>query len=67
MAVVKILELVGSSDNSWDDAVKNALADASKTVEHIVGIDVLGFKAEVKDNKIANYKAHVKIAFKVER
>ena len=67
MAVVKILELVGSSDNSWDDAVKNALADASKTVEHIVGIDVLGFKAEVKDNKIANYKAHVKIAFTVER
>ncbi|MCW4042583.1 MAG: dodecin family protein [Candidatus Bathyarchaeota archaeon] len=67
MAIVKILELVGSSDNSWDDAVKNALADASKTVEHIVGIDVLGFKAEVTDNKIANYKAHVKIAFSVER
>jgi flavin-binding protein dodecin len=67
MTVVKILELVGSSDNSWDDAVKNALADASKTVEHIVGIDVLGFKAEVTDNKIANYKAHVKVAFSVER
>ena len=67
MTVVKILELVGSSDNSWDDAVKNALADASKTVEHIVGIDVLGFKAEVTDNKIANYKAHVKVAFTVER
>ena len=67
MTTVKILELVGSSDNSWDDAVKNALADASKTVEHIVGIDVLGFKAEVADNKIANYKAHVKVAFTVER
>jgi flavin-binding protein dodecin len=67
MAVVKILELVGSSDNSWDDAVKNALTDASKTVEHIVGIDILGFKAEVKDNKITNYKAHVKVAFTVER
>jgi flavin-binding protein dodecin len=67
MTIVKILELVGSSDKSWDDAVKNALADASKTVEHIVGIDVLGFKAEVTDNKIANYKAHVKVAFSVER
>ena len=67
MAIVKILELVGSSDKSWDDAVKNALADASKTVEHIVGIDVLGFKAEGTDNKIANYKAHVKVAFSVER
>jgi hypothetical protein len=67
MTVVKILELIGSSNDTWDDAVKNALADASKTVEHIVGIDVLGFKAEVKDNKIANYKAHVKVAFTVER
>ncbi|TRO57300.1 dodecin family protein [[Eubacterium] cellulosolvens] len=67
MAIVKILELVGSSNNSWDDAVKNALTEASKTVEHIVGIDVLGFKAEVEGNKIANYKAHVKVAFSVER
>lgn len=67
MAIVKILELVGSSNNSWDDAVKNALTEASKTVEHIVGIDVLGFKAEVTDNKITNYKAHVKVAFSVER
>ena len=67
MAIVKILELVGSSDNSFDDAVKNALAEASKTVQHIVGIDVMGFKAEVADNKISNYKAHVKVAFTVER
>lgn len=67
MTVVKILELVGSSDKSWDDAVQDALREASKTVQYIVGIDVLGFKGEVKDNKIIKFKAHVKIAFAVQR
>ncbi len=67
MAVIKILEIVGSSENSWDDAVQEALKEAAKTVQGIVGIDVLGHKGEVKDNKIAKYKAHVKIAFTVER
>jgi flavin-binding protein dodecin len=67
MTVVKILELVGSSENSWDGAVQEALAEAAKTVKNIVGIDVLGYKAEVENNKIAKYKAHVRVAFTVER
>ena len=64
---VKILELIGSSEKSWEDAVQEALRDAAKTVRNIVGVDVLGFKADVKNGKIARYKAHVKIAFTVER
>jgi len=67
MSVIKVIELVGSSENSWEDAVQEALREAAKTVENIVGIDVLGHKAVVKDNKITKYKAHVKIAFAVER
>ena len=64
---VKILELIGSSDKSWEDAVQEALREAAKTVRNIVGVDVLGFKADVKSGKITRYKAHVKIAFTVER
>jgi flavin-binding protein dodecin len=64
---VKILELIGSSDKSWEDAVQEALRDAAKTVRNIVGVDVLGFKADVNNGKITRYKAHVKIAFTVER
>jgi dodecin len=64
---VKILELVGSSDKSWEDAVQEALREATKTVRNIVGVDVLGFKADVKSSKVTRYKAHVKIAFTVER
>ncbi|MEM5793647.1 MAG: dodecin family protein [Candidatus Aenigmatarchaeota archaeon] len=66
MAVVKVIEVIGSSEKSWEDAVQNALKRASKTVRNITGIDVLGFKAVVKDNKIAEYRAHMKIAFVVE-
>ena len=65
--VVKILELIGSSEKSWEDAVGEALKEAAKTVKNIVGVDVLGFKADVKNGKIARFKAHVKLAFLVER
>ena len=64
---VKILELIGSSEKSWEDAVQEALRDAAKTVRNIVGVDVLGFKADVKNGKLTRYKARVKIAFTVER
>ncbi len=64
---VKILELIGSSEKSWEDAVQEALTDASKTVRNIVGIDVRRFKADVRNGKITKYKAHVKIAFLVQR
>jgi len=65
--VVKVLELIGSSEKSWEDAVQEALTEAAKTMRNIVGLDVLGFKAGVKNGKIIRYKAHVKIAFTVKR
>ena len=64
---VKILELIGGSEKSWEDAVQEALREAAITVKNIVGVDVLGFKADVNNGKITRYKAHVKIAFTVER
>ncbi len=67
MPVIKIVELIGSSEKSWEEAVEEALREATKTVKNIVGLDVLGHKADVRDNKIVKYKAHVKIAFSVER
>ncbi|MCK4247611.1 MAG: dodecin domain-containing protein [Methanomicrobia archaeon] len=67
MSVVKILELVGSSEKSWEDAAQSALKEAGETVKNIVGIDILGYKGEVKDNKIVKFKAHIKVAFTVKR
>ena len=67
MATVKIIELLGISDESWEKAVETAVKEASKTIRNITGVDVVGWKAEVKDGKIVAYKANVKIAFLVER
>lgn len=66
MAAIKVLELVGVSDQSFHGAVENALEEANKTVRNITGIDVLHTTAKVKGGKIAEYHATVKCAFLVE-
>jgi len=66
MTVVKIIEVIGSSPNDWEDAVKNALAQAAKTVNNIKSVYVKSCKAEVENNKIVEFRAVVKIAFVVE-
>jgi len=65
MAVVKVIELVGQSAVSWEDAAKNAVAEAAKTIQGITGVDVVGQTAVVKDGAITEFRANVKIAFTV--
>ena len=65
MSVVKIIELVGHSDKSWQDAIDNAIERASKTIRNIRGVDVLGWTGKVQDGKIVEYRANVKISFVV--
>lgn len=65
-AVVKIIELVGSSPTSFSDAVRNAVATASKTVRNIKGIDVLSSSATVENGEISLYKVQVKVAFVID-
>ena len=67
MAVVKIIELIGSSPESWEDATKKALAEAAKTIKNIKSIYVKRCNAKVENNKIVEYRAVVKIAFVVEK
>lgn len=67
MTVVKIIELIGSSPIGWSEAAQNAVTEAAKTVKSIKGVHVKRCTAKVKDNKIVEYKANVKIAFIVER
>jgi len=66
MSVVKIIELVGTSPKSWEEAAQNAIETASKTIRGIIGMDVINFTAKVKDGKISDYKTNVKIAFLYE-
>jgi dodecin len=67
MTVAKIIELIGSSPKSWEDATKNALAEAAKTIKNIKSVYVKRCNAKVENNIIVEYRAVVKIAFIVER
>jgi len=66
MAIVKIVELIGSSPTDWEDATKNALAEAAKTFTNIKSVYLKRCNAKVENNKIVEYRAVVKIAFVVE-
>lgn len=66
-SVVKVIELVGNSSNSFSDAVRNAVKTASRTIRNISGVDVISSSAEVgADGELTNYKVNVKIAFVIE-
>jgi flavin-binding protein dodecin len=65
--IIKVIELVGSSDRSFSDAVKTAVAQASQTIRGINGVDVVSTQAAVENGEITEYRATVKIAFPVER
>jgi flavin-binding protein dodecin len=66
--VVKVIELVGSSEKSFSDAVRNAVKIASQTIRGIQGVDVISSQADVGENgELTLYKVNVKIAFLIER
>ena len=65
MTVAKIVELVGESKDSWEDAVKNAVTDASKSIDNITGVEIYNLTANIDDGQIVEYKANVKVAFGV--
>lgn len=64
--VVKVIELVGSSDESWEKAAGNAAAQAAKTLNDLIGLEVVSWTADIKDGKLTHYKANVKVAFLVK-
>lgn len=66
MSVIKVIELIGSSPDSWEAAAQNAIDVASKSVRGITGVDVIHFTAKVENGKIVTYKSNVKVAFKYE-
>ncbi len=67
MAVIKTIDLVGVSTDSWRDAATKALDEASKTLRGIEGFDVLETSARVEDNEISEYHTHIRIRFRLER
>lgn len=67
MAVIKTIDLVGVSTESWRDAAVQALAEASKTIRGITAMDVLDTSCSVSEGQITEYLTHVRIKFRIER
>lgn len=66
MTILKVEDLMSTSEKSWQDAVEKGLERASKTIRNIKGIDVINWKAEVQNGRIVEYRTFMKIAFEVE-
>jgi flavin-binding protein dodecin len=64
--VYKMLELVGSSSTGTDDAIRNAIEKASRTLRHIDWFQVLETRGNVADGKIAHYQVTLKVGFRLE-
>jgi len=66
MSTIKIIELVGNSTKGWQDAAERAIHDASESLRHIHGVDVVKQTAVVEDGKIKEYRTTLHVAFAVE-
>jgi flavin-binding protein dodecin len=64
--VYKIVELVGSSTSGTDDAIRNAIETAAKTLRHIDWFEVVETRGHVADGKVAHFQVALKVGFRLE-
>lgn len=66
MSIVKVIEVIASSNKGIDDAIRNAAKEASKTVHNIDSIYVKDIKAHVKDGEVTTFGCICKVSFRVD-
>jgi flavin-binding protein dodecin len=66
MPIVKVIEVIASSEKGFDDAIKNCIAEVSKTVHNIDSVYVKDFKVHVKDGKPLSYGVICKVSFRLD-
>ena len=65
-SVYKIIELVGSSPTSWEDAAKNALETAGKTLKDLRIAEITQMDMKIENGKVTAYRAKVNLSFKYQ-
>jgi flavin-binding protein dodecin len=65
-SVYKIVELVGSSSTSWEDAAKNAVETASKSLKDLRIAEITQMDMKIEDGKVTAYRAKVNLSFKYQ-
>jgi flavin-binding protein dodecin len=66
MPIVKVIEVIASSEKSFDEAIKNCVSEVSKTIHNIDSVYVKDFKVHVKEGKVASYGVICKVSFRVD-
>ena len=66
MGIVKVIEVIASSEKGIDDAVHNAVKEVSKTIHNIDSVYVKDIKAHVKDGKLTTFAVICQISFRVD-
>jgi flavin-binding protein dodecin len=64
-SVYKIIEMVGSSPDSWEDATKNAISSAGLSIRDLRIAEVEKLDMKIEDGEVAMYRARVKLSFKI--
>ncbi len=67
MAIIKIRELIGTSEKSFEDALKNLVEHEIAAGKKVTGAKVLSESIEVKEGRVAEYKVNAKVAYKWEK
>ncbi len=65
-SVYKMIEVIGTSETSWEDAAKRAISKANKSVRDIRIAEIEALDMRLEDSRVVAYRARVKISFKYE-
>jgi dodecin len=67
MAVVKVIELLGESEQSWEDAARQVVAEATRTLHGVTSVYIKEFQATVENDRVKNFRVNAKVSFVIER
>ncbi|HZK07694.1 MAG TPA: dodecin family protein [Bacteroidales bacterium] len=65
--MIKIIEVIGTSDRGFTEATQNAVSEAAKTLKNIKSVYIKNMKADVSNDKIVSYAVNAKISFEIEK
>lgn len=66
MGVLKVIELLGNSEVSFEDAIQNVINEAAKTIKDIKSVYIQDMQVSVKHNTIEQYRVNAKVTFEVK-
>jgi flavin-binding protein dodecin len=65
-SIVKVIEIIAQSPNSFEEAVQDAVSEASRTIDDIRSVWIKDFKVEVRDNKITAWRVNAHVSFELK-